>query len=138
MSEITAVVPKYGLENTGRISFKFLIDAEIPRGIVSKPFGLLIRQNKTEDYVDPFKLVRNEPGAVGNDGVKRWSLNLYSKGQLLLDSSADEPGIVDILSATPDCVILVPLEDLEPLEMACKSLGHALDVFFHNGALTTS
>ncbi len=149
MAEITAVVPEGGLERTGRISFRFLVEADgLPDETFGLPFGFLWRHAKDENYIAPFKLAHNEPGAVGDDGVPRWQINLFKQGpvqgdNLLMaggvDSVDGESGLNELLgNIDDDCVVLVPEEDIEPVELAFEGLGHTLHIVRHAGSLKTS
>ncbi|HEY4963872.1 MAG TPA: hypothetical protein VIH90_04215 [Candidatus Saccharimonadales bacterium] len=139
MAEITAVVPREGIKDTGLVGFQFLIDVDVPPAdVISKPFGILSRHKKSDNYTDLFRLARGEPGAIGDDGVLRWGLSLFARGQMVHLDGVDDPGLEQLLLDAPDCNVLVPPEDIEPIELACSSLGHNLTVIRHQGILATS
>lgn len=143
MAEIMAVVPEGGITYNERISFRFLLDANAPPETYKRPWGVLGRAKKSDDYIDIFRAVRGEENAVGDDGTPRWNINLFTGSDGLVfgggvDSSDGEPGLRELLTNIPDCVALVPPEDIEPLTLACESLGHTLTTHRYDGSLATS
>lgn len=143
MAEILAVVPGEGIRETEKVSWEFLIDAGVEVDLLDRPFGALWRRSKTDKHVNPFKLVRGEPGAIGDDGIPQWNLNIFrvSKGLLMagsVDSVEGEPGLQELLKNAPDCNLLVPPADIEPLTVACAGIGHQLQIHNYEGILATS
>ena len=61
--------------DTGMVSFKFMFDSgsDIDMCLSYNNFGYAKLDKKSDNHVNPFKLVRGEPGAIGDDGVKRWN-----------------------------------------------------------------
>lgn len=138
MAEILAVVPKDGVEQTDRISYMYLINAEVSSDKLHLPYGFLWRHAKSENYMNPFKAVRGEEGGFGDDGIPRWAFHLWKSGQEILGGGVDEPGLRELLENAPDCAVLVPPKDIAPIEVACEGLGHTLEVIKYEGVLTTS
>ncbi len=57
MAEIMVVVPEKGVNHTGRVSYRFLLDSNAPTRVYSRAWGVLFREKKGDDYFEPFKAV---------------------------------------------------------------------------------
>ena len=78
------VITGISIIDTGKVSFRFMFDSSAPYTQFmeySGQFGLLTLDKKGDDYVDPFRLARSEPGAIGDDGVKRWQVFIFKSGK---------------------------------------------------------
>jgi hypothetical protein len=135
------------LVQTGEISFKFMLDSGAPWEELrpySEIFGVLALAQKRPDYVDPFRLIRSEPGAVEPDGTLRWNLNLIRAGKGLIlgfgCAATDEAAasMAEQLRGIPNCVLLMDEDTFPPFEKICISAGIVLQSHVFNGVLRTS
>ena len=136
---VVAVVPSEGVERRQSIDYRFMLTAEVPAAYWGLPWGLLTRASKSSDYVNPFRLARGEPGAVGDDGVPRWELFLGQDGQQIFFGAVDDDlegrGLASILEDVPDCVVLVGPADAEAL---VQSGAADVQLIPYEGSLATS
>jgi len=135
------IVPSEGIHETGKTDFTFMFTVDVPSELsLVRPYGVLKRRAKSPDYVDPFKLARGESGAIGDDGVARWHINVGARGQQVfagsVDADDDGLGLADLLKDAPDCVVMVPPEDVEALQQASGAVE--LEVMRYEGVLSTS
>lgn len=139
-SSLTVVVPSEGVQYTRTINYMFMIEANVPRDLCSdRPYGTLRRVAKGPNHVQPFKLARGEEGALGDDGVALWQMNIGRMGEQTMFAAVDADeaglGLDELLRDTPDCVILVSPEDAEALS---QTEVVDLQVIHFQGALATS
>ena len=137
------------IKDTGSVSFRFMVDSGAPYEQFmdySDKFGLLKLDKKGDDYVDPFRLARSEPGAVGDDGIKRWQVFIFKsrEGQIFSGSVNEtvgletEEGLARLIPEFPECVLLMAREHWEKFEKACEGLDIKLDCFHVPQELVTA
>lgn len=139
------------IRDTGKRSWKFVVSCGAPHDLIRQfghgdLWGFISLDAKGPGYLAPFKLARREEGAVGDNGVKRWSLNIFNKDDFVLVSGADadeeqgDPGLVEMIKEdkVPGCILLVSLDLLDRVEAAFKAAGRPVEVFECDHALSTS
>ncbi len=144
------VITAPSIVETKMVSWAFMMKDKIPYDRFSSfadTFGYLSLNTKSDDHVDPWKFVRNEPGAVGDDGVKRWTLNIFNAGNRggpILAGGVNEtpndpyePGLAKLLEEAPKCVLLMHRDLFERFEMAATSQHFQVDVHHHDSELET-
>lgn len=138
------VVAADSVVDTGKISYIFMINSDMPRDFGnSKLYGNLYLREKAPNEVNPFRLARGEPGAIGPDGFKRWTCHLGDSYGQKFFASADEDkineeGLQQILKDLPDGILLVEKNLLERIQAACTFMGIELHVHSYDGTLATS
>ncbi|HSX24574.1 MAG TPA: hypothetical protein VLG69_01265, partial [Candidatus Andersenbacteria bacterium] len=78
MATVFCIVTTPQLQDNGKVSFKFLVQPGVPRDFICDIWGIVTMRRKGDTEMDPFKLVRGEPDAIGEDGVKRWDIHLFT------------------------------------------------------------
>jgi hypothetical protein len=137
------------VEETGMVSFKFIFSSGAPYPEVSQVadvFGVVFLREKSDGYLDPFRLARGEAGAVGPDGFKRWEMSLFQSGgigQILglgLDEDQQEEKMLqaNLRDELPDCVLLMDTNTYQRFEPVCKTAGVELSTWCYDGVLRTS
>ncbi|NQT50107.1 hypothetical protein HQ571_05420 [Candidatus Kuenenbacteria bacterium] len=133
--------------NNGLVSFKFMFDSGAPPNkiLTYGEWGTLHLRDKGDDEIDPFKLVRGEPGAVGPDGVQKWQFNLFKSGTgstltAHVEEAPDEEekGLQSILKEANNCVVLMKRGEFDRFEVACLAAGIEMDCHHFDGSLSTS
>jgi len=137
----TKVIP------TGKISFRFMVDSKPPRDgevdvIDFDEWGLLELQKKSDDHFAPFewaKCARGEPHKqfIGDDGVKRWNVNVFKGGSGLTMAAGiddEKPDSLDrLLADAPDCCLLMEDGLLQRVQEACERMG--VQLFVHRSGM---
>lgn len=144
------VVTASSIVDTGKVSFRFMFDSGarfVDFSDIANQYSWLRLRKKADDEIDPFKLARREPGAVGDDGVKKWEIFVFkcSEGQIMTASADESPkdsieqGLVRIIEETPSCVILMVRHLFERFERVCRAFPE-IELGFHHyeGELKTS
>jgi len=133
------------IKETGRISFKFMFDSQAPFNDfadIAENYGMIKLTDKESDEVNPFKLARGEPNAIGPDGVKKWRVYVgNSKGLVLsgsVEESPNEEGLQRLLTDMDDCVLLMEEKLLDRFCIACSGIEIQLTVFQYHSELSTS
>lgn len=141
------------LKETGRISYIFMINANTPREWMSQGFtdtwGILKCEKKSDNHFDPFKWAQVQRGeipqdtqVVGDDGVRRWNINLFNGEGFVLGAGWNEGGkdeFGELLKDMPErCTILMLRQDFDAFEAGCKKHGVELVALHHDGELRTS
>ncbi|MFA6594298.1 MAG: hypothetical protein WCT16_03510 [Candidatus Buchananbacteria bacterium] len=144
------VITGTSIKETGVYSFKFMIDSQAPRSKlsgISSRFGCLHLRPKDKNYINPFKVVRGEPNAIGDDGVKRWEIFVFEsgRGQIMTCSIDETPGqeteegLIDLIKELPSCVLLMDKNTFERFAQTCATLPY-IELNYHHfdGELATS
>lgn len=137
------------IRDNGRVSYAFMVKRSIPYrefAELSGTFGWLRLRRKGDNEVNPFKLVRGEPGAVGDDGVKKWEIFVFrsGRGQIMTGSVEETPekeieeGLKGLLEDMPNCVLLMSRDLFDRFEKACQTADINLDFHHYEGELATS
>jgi len=128
------------------ISYIFMFDSGAPHELfmeLSDNYGLLELRDKGENEIDPFKLARGQPGAIGPDGVMKWEISVGSSGEQVFGGNADEAppnegGLKNLLAEMPDCVLLMEKAIFGRFEKACQNLRIEVKSFHYEGTLATA
>ena len=85
--------------------------------------------------------MRGEPGAVGDDGIKRWTAFVFKDGYgQIFGAGVDdvEEGLLEFVEDIPTCVLLMQRDIFDTFQAACKS--RKLDVIHleYDGLLKTA
>jgi len=144
------VVTGTEVPDTGKVSFSFMMKEGVPfekfRDI-SQTYGWLQLRKKGDNEIDPFKAVRGEPGAVGDDGVKKWEAFVFEvgRGQVMTGSGEETPksgvekSLARLIEEMPSCVLLMGRDLFDRFKKACASLPVVTLGFYHYlGVLPTS
>lgn len=144
MTQTLYLIVANTLIETGRVGWGFYFDSGAPYDDfyqLAGVFGVITVKDKSDNYIDPFRLARGEPNAIGPDGVMRWNVNVFSQESqgLLLSLGIDnlEGALPKLLEELPDCVLLTHQEALPPLRAAAEGMGINLGVFEYHGVLHT-
>ncbi len=142
MAEIIVVVPEEGIEETGDISFKFVIDSDISENVIDHAYGLMRRKKKDDSIINLIDFSNKVTNFAPIDKITQWRIDLVQNGSFLLacsvDSTENELGLQQILKNLPDSIVLVPPEDVEPLTLACSALNFNLSIHRRDGVLSSS
>jgi hypothetical protein len=150
MPKTVFVVTTTELQDTGKMSVKFMIRDGIPTNELIRyagVWGLARRRRKDDNEVNPWKLVREEKGAIGDDGVRRWDLHLFKSDGFLFCGNVDEiptteEGLKELISSAFEnidrAVLLIPRNDFDAFEAACNDIGIEVKSHHYDGALSTS
>lgn len=140
------------LKGTGRISYMFLITANTPDKWMAEGFtdiyGILLCSRKSADHFDPFAWAAVQRGElppetkfVGDDGVRRWNLNLFNSQGFVMATGWDEGGkdeFGETLKNFPErCAILMLRENYDAFEKGCKAAGFDVTALHFDGELST-
>jgi hypothetical protein len=140
------VVTAPAITDTGRVSFKFLFDSKaqnIPFDTTGR-YGQVMLEDKHKDEVDPFKLARGEPGAVGPNGTKKWRICIgNSKCRDLAGSvnecpNENERGLQELLKDAGEAALLMERGIFDRFELAAKAVGYEVLAHHFDGTLSTS
>src|SRR5262249_31753534 len=114
MAETVYAVAAKHVEDTGRVSFRFKAIANVPYAdrMAFPLYGLLRREEKERDEVNPWRLARGEADAIGPDGFQKWAVFLFDSGGQILYTKADEDkaqeaGLQSLLKDLPNCMLLI-------------------------------
>ena len=142
------VVTGTKINYTGKVSFKFIATEGVPFNELTEiynRFAWLRLRDKADNEINPFKLMRGEKGAVGNDGVKKWEVFVFESGNgQIMNASAEEnpgseTGLASIIKELPGCVILMDRNLFDRFKKICDDLPEIELGFFHyNGELKTA
>ena len=146
MAKKLYVITATSIKETGSQSYIFMIDSDAPYykeyGDISHLWGMVKLREKGENEVNPWKLARGEPGAIGPDGIKKWQIFVgNADGQQFFGSveeSPDEKGLQRLLAEIPDCTISMLREHFDRFQKACEAAGIKLGFFHFAGELATS
>lgn len=134
----------------GKVSFSFMVKENVPFPKFkeyAKKFAWLRLRKKGDNELNPFKLVRGEPNAVGDDGVKKWEIFVFEtgRGQIMTASAEETPkkdieeGLKDILMDVPECVMLMSKDLYDRFEKACSKIPDInLDHYHNDNEIETS
>ncbi|MGE5472724.1 MAG: hypothetical protein ACM3UU_00695 [Ignavibacteriales bacterium] len=128
---------------TGKISFKFMFDSgsNIDLCLEFDYFGFAEVVKKDDNYVNPFKLMRGESGAIGDDGIKRLNVNVFESGKgFVFGGSVDgtDEGMQEFVKNIPGCVLLMHEDIFDKFNTACEKNNIAVEHFAYSGALKTA
>lgn len=135
------------IEETGTISWKYFFESEAPYETFAQDasyFGFITLREKPANHLDPFRLMRGEPGSIGPDGHKRWNINIMkAKHGLVVGMGCDEGGEDAIIKELneldmPGCVLLTHNEALPALQRMFEGAGAIVTVFNFEGTLSTN
>ena len=148
---IISVITGTTVKETGVVSFKFMFDSKAPHKDYlepplylgkSFPFGWVHTRKRDDNEFDPWKLMRNEENAIGDDGIGRVETFLFKggEGQVLFAGAINtEEGMKAMLKNVPNCIILMTKELFDRFEIACKMYDDIeLHSFHFDGELATS
>lgn len=146
MAKKLVVVTSPEIVENGFVSFRFIFDSGAPRNVVdAQKFGFVKREPKGSNELDPWRLARSEPNAVGPDGKEMWRLWEFEVGggsanlaASVEESGPDEPGLQGVISELSDCVLLMSRHLFENFESACRAIGVEVVAHHYEGHLVTS
>jgi len=147
MAKRLYVITATDVQETGKMSFAFMFKSESPfeeYADVSGKYGKVTLREKGELEVNPFKLARGEPGAIGPDGKLKWQVHVGSSGSGQVftghvnEGPPEEEGLQELLEGIPDCVLLMPRNLFDRFQTACKNTNIELGVHHFDGELSTS
>jgi len=137
------VVAAREVKKTAQVSYMFLIQANICPDRDPGVYGFVDLEERGANEINPWKLVRGEPGAIGPNGVKRWKVFLGSgsKGQIFGGSVDEDPGreegLQKLLKDAPEGVFLIEEKFVSRFEAACRAAKIPVDVRHFDGVLAT-
>ncbi len=147
MTTTFRIVTTPQLEQTERVSFKFLVHPGVPRDFICDTWGIVTMRRKDDNEINPFKLARGEPGAIGDDGVKRWDIHLFTgeRGNICsggVDESSDEGGLRTLLRDATEGIdriaLLMEKDLLDRFTNVCNALGIEFQIHECSENLSTS
>lgn len=144
------VITGTSIKDTGKVSWSFTMKDGVPFDKFASycgKFGWLLLRQKGKNEFNPFKLVRGEPDAIGNEGIKKWEVFIFEagKGQIFTGSADETPekeseeGLRSLIKDLPDCVLLMSRDLFARFEKVCMGFGNVtLGFHHHEGELETS
>lgn len=147
MAEKLYVITATDVKETGEATFSFMFKSKSPfkeYRDVSGKYGMVKLREKGENEVNPFKLARGEPGAIGPDGKLKWQVYVGSSGSGQLftghvdECPPEEKGLQELLEGIPDCVLLIPRDLFDRFQAACENADIELGAHHFDGELSTS
>ncbi|MGE5328352.1 MAG: hypothetical protein ACM3KR_02445 [Deltaproteobacteria bacterium] len=138
------VITATSIVNTGKVSWGYIFDSGANKNDLCFDypyFGFVELAQKPDNFVNPFKLAHGEPGAIGDDGVKRWNANVFESGKGLVfgggvDDSGD--GIETLTQQLPASVLLMQQDIFDKFKAACEKNNILVEHFEYNGELKTA
>lgn len=148
VTKIVRVITCLTMQETGRISYLFTLEAPREWMKFCNNYGVLKRGKKEGSHFDPWKWAAVQRGElpqgtkfVGDDGVARWNLNIFNGDGLVVASGWDDGGLPAMeraLEGFPEfCTLLMLRSDFDDFEKVCKAQGVDLAVLHHDGELKT-
>jgi len=148
MSKIFAVTTPQ-LTANGQMSYSFMLAPGVSDDILECGYwGVVTIRHKGENEVNPFRLARGEPNAVGDDGVMRWDLHLFAPSEgNVYSGGADahppqEDGLRELLTGgmhdKGSVALLMERNVFDRVQSVCTGLGIEVQVHHHPEPLSTS
>jgi len=133
------------IEN-GRVSYTFMFKSNSPFENyveISGTYGFVELREKGRNEINPFRLVRGEPDAIGPDGKLKWQVFVGTDGEQTFtghvdESPPDEGGLQQLLESMPDCVLLMERGLFDRFKSACEKADVELKTHHFDGELSTS
>lgn len=130
---------------TNEISFYFMFQSNAPREklLWGEAYGVVTLKEKDENFINPFRLVRGEPNAIGPDGKKQWKIDLGKGARQIFGGSVDEEleqeaGLRELIAEMPSATLLMQRDIFDRFEKAAQALDVTVDLFHCDFPLVTN